>query len=233
MAGKRRRTTIRRKRGSRRRTGRMAYKRRYGFKKATPRGWKPFGNSRIAKLTYCDTITVDPGVNTVGQYRFKANGLYDPDVAVGGHQPYGFDQLMNVYNNYTVLGSKITVTLCPTSTWNSYGIGVKTSDLATLLSLTPTVIQEQPGYRYRLFTNGPASPIPRVTGVFSAKKFLGNKIKYNDNYTGTTVTDPQDVWYYHVLLWCPITTTDLGTTTLNIRIDYTAKFFSANELNQS
>jgi len=34
---------------------------------------------------------------------------YDPEVALGGHQPRGFDQFTDVYNTFTVLGSKISV----------------------------------------------------------------------------------------------------------------------------
>lgn len=33
---------------------------------------------------------------------FSANGMYDPDVAVGGHQPRGFDQLSAIYDEYQV-----------------------------------------------------------------------------------------------------------------------------------
>jgi len=35
--------------------------------------------------------------------------LAPPNVSLGGHQPRGFDQLMAVYETYTVLGSKISV----------------------------------------------------------------------------------------------------------------------------
>lgn len=40
---------------------------------------------------------------------FRANGLFDPEVSLGGHQPRGFDQMTAIYQTYTVLGSKITV----------------------------------------------------------------------------------------------------------------------------
>jgi hypothetical protein len=40
---------------------------------------------------------------------FSANGLFDPDVTGGGAQPRGFDELMSLYQHYTVIGAKITV----------------------------------------------------------------------------------------------------------------------------
>jgi len=42
-------------------------------------------------------------------YFFAANGLYDPNITGAGHQPMGFDQMMLMYNHYTVVSSKITI----------------------------------------------------------------------------------------------------------------------------
>lgn len=41
---------------------------------------------------------------------FSANGMYDPDIIGTGHQPMGFDQMMSLYNHYTVVRSSITFT---------------------------------------------------------------------------------------------------------------------------
>jgi len=35
--------------------------------------------------------------------------MYDPDVRVGGHQPYGFDQIMLGYGKFTVVKASMTV----------------------------------------------------------------------------------------------------------------------------
>lgn len=44
------------------------------------------------------------------EFKYKANGLQDPRHDTGGGQPRGYDQLMSMYNHYTVTGSTITVT---------------------------------------------------------------------------------------------------------------------------
>ena len=40
------------------------------------------------------------------QFQVRANGLYDPQVSTGGHQPRGFDEFMTTYDMYTVHGSR-------------------------------------------------------------------------------------------------------------------------------
>lgn len=46
--------------------------------------------------------------NLVGTYRL--NSLYDPDSAVGGSQPLGFDALTSIYSKYRVTGALVKVT---------------------------------------------------------------------------------------------------------------------------
>jgi len=59
---------------------------------------------KLAKLQYtaCEALTT---INAASIYQreFRANDLYDPDYAVGGHQPFGFDQLTAQYYHFTVL----------------------------------------------------------------------------------------------------------------------------------
>jgi len=234
MAGKRRRTTFRRKRRPTRRTSRKTYKRRRTSIPRTARGWKPFGNTRIARLTYCDNFTLDPGANSTAGKLFRANGLYDPDATVGlGHQPYGFDQLMAVYNRYVVLGSKITVTAMPSGLNSALIIAVKLSDNAALLSTTPTVLQEQPGYKYKMISNASAAVQPRITATYSARRMCVPGFMYNDQYIGTKNLDPADQWYFTVLTANPSPTIDNVNMYFNVRIDYVAKFMNPVELEAS
>lgn len=229
MAAKRRRV-FRRKRRYAKRSSRATYKRRRTFRARIPRGFKPFGNSRVARLTYCDNIVLDPGANVTAGKVFRANGMYDPDTALGGHQPYGFDQLMALYNRFVVLGAKITITAVPAGQFGSYIVACKLSDNAALLSTTPTVLQEQPGYRYKLFTNGSAAPMPRLTMGYSARKMCRPGFMTNDTYQGTVNKDPDDQWYFTVLTASAVPTADNGPMSFNIRIDYIAKFINPIEL---
>jgi hypothetical protein len=50
-----------------------------------------------------------PAATTIGSFHVSANGINDPYIPVGGHQPLGHDQWAQFYNHYVVLGSKISV----------------------------------------------------------------------------------------------------------------------------
>jgi len=42
--------------------------------------------------------------------KLRANDLYDPEIALGGHQPRGFDEFMAIFDKFTVTGSNISAT---------------------------------------------------------------------------------------------------------------------------
>lgn len=63
--------------------------------------------AQTTRLTF-----LGPSSNVVSS-AFYTNGLYDPYVALGGLQPLYFDQLSAIYNHYTVMKSRIKVTIIP------------------------------------------------------------------------------------------------------------------------
>lgn len=68
------------------------------------------GGKQFAILRYCDRFQLDAGTGGVPAVRvFTANGVYDPDTALGGHQPRGFDQLMATWDHCVVTKSVIKV----------------------------------------------------------------------------------------------------------------------------
>jgi len=41
--------------------------------------------------------------------QFAGNSVFDPEIALGGYQPAGFDQLTQFYSNFRVVASRIKV----------------------------------------------------------------------------------------------------------------------------
>jgi hypothetical protein len=82
---------------------------------SAPRFPAAFGDQPIrkyAKLKFCHhQYLAGPGVGSIIVREYLANGMYQPLYGTVTHQPYGFDQLMNQYNHYTVLKSTCKVEL--------------------------------------------------------------------------------------------------------------------------
>ena len=77
---------------------------------------------------YASRIIINPAAAGNGVHVFSANGMYDPDLTGVGHQPRGFDEVMPLYDHYTVIGSKCTVAACNLSTGGGIlGIALKDS----------------------------------------------------------------------------------------------------------
>lgn len=68
------------------------------------------GNQAVRRHKY--VTSYEQAILTYGSAdtrSYRANGIFDPTVAVGGHQPYGYDQMIVFFGNYQVLASKIRV----------------------------------------------------------------------------------------------------------------------------
>ncbi len=103
----------RRKRRSRKRRPRR--RRRKAFNNVMTIRRSPMALKFKATLLYTDEINLDPGVAGVAAYHsFRANDCFDPDETGVGHQPRGFDQIIPMYEHFTVIGSKMKATFMAT-----------------------------------------------------------------------------------------------------------------------
>jgi len=59
-----------------------------------------FSAKTTRALRYSDYFQLTTTSGAVSTYVFAANGLYDPNITGTGHQPMGFDQLLQFYNHY-------------------------------------------------------------------------------------------------------------------------------------
>ena len=75
---------------------------------AVPRNRLNFPQSMKTKLRYVERIDSNIDGTNVKLFGFRGNGLYDPFIPLGGHQPRGFDDFMKIYDKFTVVGSSCT-----------------------------------------------------------------------------------------------------------------------------
>lgn len=74
------------------------------------KGPTAFPDVFYTKLKYSFDKSLDTAINPVAGSIFTANDLFDPDSALGGQQPMGFDQYATIYNNYIVYACAADVT---------------------------------------------------------------------------------------------------------------------------
>ncbi|WP_445772375.1 hypothetical protein, partial [Rheinheimera sp.] len=109
----------------------------------------PFPSMMRNRLRYSEAIsltTVASSDDAVAVY-FSANGIFDPNVTGGGHQPYGHDTLANLYNHYRV--DKAVITVRPGSFGSSLAYGIAITD-DTSTDLTDSVMEERERTTYKI-----------------------------------------------------------------------------------
>lgn len=154
---------------------------------------------------------------------YRANSVYDPEYATGGHQPMTYDEWMAVYNHYCVIGSRIRVEVVqPNITNVNPGvIGViLTPTAATLPSDLSSVVEQNDTRGVQLanpFTN---SRRMIFTCNYSARKFFGARFSpSNPDFYAKDGANPTEDVFFQVFSY-GISGNDPGAYTAMITIDY-------------
>ena len=84
-----------------------ASKKSRGAWKLTNNSTRPFANEYITQCKYATNVKT-AGVGDPFHV-FRMNSIYDPDQTGVGHQPYGHDQLAEIYSRYRVNGFKYEI----------------------------------------------------------------------------------------------------------------------------
>ena len=186
-----------------------------------PRNKIGFPQSMQTQLRYCDALDFNPASSTIQLKSYLANGLHDPQVAIGGHQPRGFDEFMEVYQKFTVKSSRISVTWsyegyngcsqymntgAPQQSIQSSAGAVQAVPAtvgmvvpAVVGALSGTVTQSQEIEKARWCTITPVGESKTITAATKAVDFFGKDFLVGaDGYTGTSSGDPDNKIYYHI-----------------------------------
>jgi len=186
----------------RRATKKRTYKKRYVRRRrdpALPQNYIGFPKNRVVRMRY--VVDKDFSLSTSGfqTFFFRANGIFDPDTALGGHQPYGHDQWLQFYNHYVVIGSKVNMQITTPTTPQTTAVMASillTDDLT--VNTNPVLAIEQGKARYTLIDGSGAVRAKNVRNNFSARKFFNVKdvLDNVDRIGATFGADPLDQAYY-------------------------------------
>lgn len=236
-----RRPTSKRRAPSRRRTVR----RRRTVQSLAPSGMPKVRTAHLRYVQLANFIRID---GTLGTVNFVANSAFAPSSLGTGfthidpHQPMGFDQWASLYNNYVVMGSKITVVRigCTADTepqpdqTEAGRFGVYLSDSATPAYTRGTSYKEARKGQTRQVSNNQRTA-QRATAYYSPRRMYGIKdIKDNQDRLGAnTSSNPTERALF--ILWAQFEQDPAVETTWNfeVTIEYCIQFDEPVNLEQS
>jgi len=104
----------------------------------------PFQQVLYTKLRYTESLILGTN-NLTGlsetPLRWSLTGLFDPNLQVGGHQPYGFDQIAAVYKSYVTYGVRVIITSdCSNSSTTAQNGTCLAARLACSSTLTLSIV---------------------------------------------------------------------------------------------
>lgn len=234
------RTTTR----SRRRGGYLKYRRRQAMRSMISKRNKifrgplsqktGFPKKLCMKHKYVETETMTNTLGLYQYYQWSCNSMYDPNTSiVAGHQPLYFDQVSPIYNHYTVIGSRIKLTLTPAEEYNvgTY-LALFINDDTSLSSLS-SIQNAAELHSGKYYTVAPKQNKPIVLySKWSAKKTFGGSVLGNDNLQGSTSTSPSEQSYYTIMM-APISGAVVQTWYINAEIEYIAVWDELKEVASS
>lgn len=206
---------------------RRNYKKSRGFLKTSGGGLTPsFPLSKTYKFRtqyITPDLVLDSGLGGAPDtHVYSLNGLYDPDVTGVGHQPLGFDQIMPMYDHYTVIGARVRVTASNSDPTYAQRVILSIRDTATV-STALTNILENGMNRWLTLPQRDAGGSTRTLSInCSPSKFFGRKVLQDDKYQGTIITNPADQVYLHLTISPASSGADAAPVHCTVQIQYIA-----------
>lgn len=146
---------------------------------------------------YTETVQVNNTTGLFNTYFISANGLFDPNITGGGHQPMFFDQLTALYNHYVVIGSKCTFKFTPAAvTSQALRVACFIEDAASTSATSVDGVSEQSLAGKTFLLPAGNNTVGTRTLKFSPKKTFGKSVLANSNLRGNSGGNPSEQSYF-------------------------------------
>lgn len=173
----------------------------------------PLRCKNVMRYATTTEVTIDAGGTAL--VAIRANGLFDPEVAIGGHQPMYYDQLTALYNHWTVVKSRMKATIVGVSGLGGTCQVTQLIDDDSAVTTSVPGIRERIGAKTRMYTTSQTD----VGGYtyFNAQAVFGGNVIDNTELQGDAANDPVEQQVFFVYL-------SQGTPTnvfqINIEVEY-------------
>jgi hypothetical protein len=162
-------------------------------------------------------------------HQWSCNGLYDPNITGTGHQPMYFDQLIGLYDHYTVLRSRFKIQVsCPTANIGiNWGVYLEDDTGATL---SGTYVYEHGGVSTMEITQ--ASNPKTLYSKWSSARTFGPGTQSDPTMQGDAANNPTEQSLYTVVV-NDITASSSDTIYLSVQIEYDVVWDELTTVSQS
>ena len=195
--------------------------------------WFGFPPTIVTKLKYCELFTKTPSV-AINHQVFNLNSIYDPDESGVGHQPLYRDTFASIYNYYTVLGSKITVTFVnAAATAIPAVVGIAVGDDSTFVTTLSQLLEyNKTQYKLLGFNTGGNDAVI-LTNTYGTEADEGiDPLSGSSNVRTAIGSNPSELYCASVFA----ASADGATATkvwYTIEIEYTVAFSELADIGQS
>jgi len=182
------------------------------------------------RVRYVEFFTL-AGTTTVASRTYALNGLYDPYLGTGGHQPSNFDFWMQMYGFYNVVKCHVTMQYMNDATGTSQpaAFGMLPSTLGNAVTAAGTVTYLKEKGR-AIFSDIPSgivnAPVSRPLKMhYAISDFAdGADTRGMSTYWGTSSTNPGSLAYVE-LFHGSMNGSATGTFSYCITLDYDVEFW--------
>lgn len=193
-------------------------------------------DSCVRTLRYVEIRNFGGGIaGTAVWHGYRANGCFDPQVTAGGHQPFGFDQMMTLYYTFKVVSAKITVTFVQ-NTGGGYEQDLQYGIIGSANYGLPavgggadqiTACCESPEANWVAGTQSPYQQQTAVTKTFNVYRDLPASSR-GPTVAGNAAADPTTQWYFNIFRGSSGHAYEAANAT--ITIDYRVVFSEPSQL---
>lgn len=179
-------------------------------------------------------VSINPGAGGLAaSHVFAANGLYDPNITGGGHQPVGFDQMMDMYDHYVVTRAKIVVTFTNQDTSNRQTVALAVVDDSTTYTDIRRLIEAGNCAFADLDVSPTSNAQKTLTLECDVMNYQGRRGKLSDpELKGSATTNPTELVTFQLYVE-PHTAVDSSAVGCNITIYYDSVFIERKKTNIS
>lgn len=171
------------------------------------------------------------------------NDCYDPDPALGGFQPVGYDEYSGIWNNWRVWASRIKVEAVQHATggYQPARLGIFYQRTNTLTGFPTDAYLLNPGWKWRFMrsvmnivdpgggaSSSYSSNVTKLTHYARTKKLYADRDVTGPEFEGATGGSPVSKWYWIIANYNDWA--EAPAILIVIRLTYYVEFYNRKQL---